>query len=186
MNSHSLALFFSFYAEEKASVSGVSAFGCHSQVICQIIMGGCTSVLKLKRQGADEDKKPTEDVMYASINHNISKKPHRARVDSDVECEYSIVKAPAPTYHQPEPECSAKGECDDDYVLMGWTTTKENTPLRRHLRDVNNGRKILWSSDSMESINGKMICQDRIKTEISFTFIFHFWENPNLIYCKSI
>ncbi|XP_033181707.1 uncharacterized protein si:ch211-214p13.7 isoform X2 [Anabas testudineus] len=79
-------------------------------------MGNCTSGIKKKKKGdsAVDDKKPTEDVMYASIDHT-SKGARPSRETNDDDCDYAIVNVPAAL----ESECSSKDECTDDYVLMG-------------------------------------------------------------------
>ncbi|XP_041663412.1 uncharacterized protein si:ch211-214p13.7 [Cheilinus undulatus] len=86
-------------------------------------MGNCTSGTKKKRKGdstADEtNSKPNEDVTYASIDHSAATGSRRARAASVDDCDYATVYIPPTLQPKPETEESTKGDCDDDYVLMG-------------------------------------------------------------------
>ncbi|XP_051566527.1 uncharacterized protein si:ch211-214p13.7 isoform X2 [Myxocyprinus asiaticus] len=60
---------------------------------------------------------PTEDILYASINHSSVKAEMPLRDLEDNDCDYAVVKIPDemtnPTKHKDNEDCS------DDYVLMG-------------------------------------------------------------------
>ncbi|XP_040924912.1 uncharacterized protein si:ch211-214p13.7 [Betta splendens] len=88
-------------------------------------MGNCTSGSKKKKKGdsAQDDKKPNEDVTYASIEHITAKRstsnnprPAKAAAEDDNECDYAVVHIPAAAC---DSDSSSKEECADDYVLMG-------------------------------------------------------------------
>ncbi|XP_040004304.1 uncharacterized protein si:ch211-214p13.7 [Xiphias gladius] len=89
-------------------------------------MGNCASRTKKKRREdsapddrSSRDKKCTEDVTYASIDHSTAKGSRTTRVLTDNDCDYAIVNAPASLQPETESEHSSKDECADDYVLMG-------------------------------------------------------------------
>lgn len=82
-------------------------------------MGNCTSGIKKKTTGksASDDNKPSDDVMYASIDHSNTK-ASKPRAACDDDCDYAIVNVPAALQPEYESDCSSKEETADDYVLM--------------------------------------------------------------------
>ncbi|KAM6978342.1 uncharacterized protein LKV04_013736 [Tautogolabrus adspersus] len=89
-------------------------------------MGNCTSGTKKKRKGdsTTNDKNstnttPNEDVTYASIDHSTAKSSRQTRASTVDDCDYATVYMPAALQPQHESEGSIKGDCEDDYVLMG-------------------------------------------------------------------
>ncbi|XP_060909430.1 uncharacterized protein si:ch211-214p13.7 [Labrus mixtus] len=89
-------------------------------------MGNCTSGNKKKRKGDSTTKhknnmntKPNEDVTYASIDHSTANPSRTTRAAFVDDCDYATVYVPAALQPQHESEGSIKGDCEDDYVLMG-------------------------------------------------------------------
>ncbi|RVE57862.1 hypothetical protein OJAV_G00203580 [Oryzias javanicus] len=85
-------------------------------------MGNCTSRAKKKRKEASTrshksyDGKPSEDVTYASINHENTQGQRRFIANTD--CDYATVGLPQNLVPETVSNCSSKEECTDDYVLM--------------------------------------------------------------------
>ncbi|KAI7808609.1 hypothetical protein IRJ41_009499 [Triplophysa rosa] len=60
---------------------------------------------------------PTEDVLYASIDHNNLKPERQPREDADSDCDYAVVRIPEMRTDTAKHKSSE--DCSDDYVLMG-------------------------------------------------------------------
>ncbi|KAA0716046.1 hypothetical protein E1301_Tti012870 [Triplophysa tibetana] len=60
---------------------------------------------------------PTEDVLYASIDHNNLKPERQPRELADSDCDYAVVRIPKSLTDTAKQKSSE--DCSDDYVLMG-------------------------------------------------------------------
>lgn len=65
----------------------------------------------MRRFSLQSQESPTEDVLYASIDHNDLKPERQLREVADNDCDYAVVKIPA--------KHKSNEDCSDDYVLMG-------------------------------------------------------------------
>nr|XP_046260806.1 uncharacterized protein si:ch211-214p13.7 [Scatophagus argus] len=104
-------------------------------------MGNCTSGKRKKLEGnsgpdvkSSTDKKPKEDVTYASIDHGTAQGSRRTRATTDDDCDYATVKVPADdcdyaTVKIPADDCgyaTVKVPADD----CGYATVKVPAALR--------------------------------------------------------
>ncbi|XP_057192140.1 uncharacterized protein si:ch211-214p13.7 isoform X1 [Triplophysa rosa] len=70
-----------------------------------------------KKSSLQPQGSPTEDVLYASIDHNNLKPERQPREDADSDCDYAVVRIPEMRTDTAKHKSSE--DCSDDYVLMG-------------------------------------------------------------------